>query len=144
MNVSPNFTLAEFTVSTKASKLGIYNQPDALTLENIKYTASKLELIRKLTNKPIVISSGYRSPVLNKAVKGARDSQHVLGQAVDINCPAFGNCTELFKAIYNSGIPYDQLILEYAPHGWVHVSFRENPRHQALVINESGTTVYKP
>ena len=95
-----------------------------------------LEPCRVHFGKPITISSGYRSPKLNRAIGGARGSQHSKGEAADIELVG-GNNWHLLQYIHDS-LPYDQLIAERMVKddpsaGWVHVSFRKgNNREQAL------------
>ena len=143
MYLSTNFQLDELTHSQTASRQGIDNTPDAATIERMKVTAYGLELVRKeLGNKPILISSGYRSPALNAAVGGRSSSQHILGQAVDFTCPAFGTPTEIVRRLVDSNIQFDQCILEFfdpvRKTGWVHISFSDRNRRHALVIDKSG------
>jgi uncharacterized protein YcbK (DUF882 family) len=52
---------------------------------------TKLEQLRKLTGRPLVVVSGYRCPVWNRAVGGARRSYHLTGQAADLK---YGYATE--------------------------------------------------
>jgi hypothetical protein len=142
INLSPHFTLAEFTVSQMAERLGIDNDPPAELMPALKRTAQGLEAVRlRLGMAPITITSGYRSLALNRALRSRDTSQHVKGEAADFICPRFGTPTEIVTALRNSGIEYDQLILEFAGkgRGWVHVSFADNPRHMALEIDASGT-----
>ena len=70
-------------------------------------------------------------------MSASKTSQHMTGQAADIIVPRFGNPTEVAAALRDSGIEYDQLILEFGR--WVHVSFGPKPRHQALIIDRAGT-----
>lgn len=142
MNLSPHFTLAEFTQSQTAVRLGIDNNPPSDVIENLKRTAMCLEAVRTYLGKPITISSGYRSPRLNKAVRGAAKSQHVTGHAVDFICPAFGTPAEIVKALLKAGTVFDQLILEFPPNGWVHMSVTDRPRKQALIIDRNGARAY--
>lgn len=143
MNLSEHFTLSEFINSQTASRLGIPNDPPVNLLLAIKSTAAGLEQVRSLLgNKPILISSAYRCPALNDAVHGQRASQHLLGEAADITCPAFGDVLKVMKTIATSTIPYDQLIQEFGYDGWVHISFSERNRRQALVIDSKGTRPY--
>jgi hypothetical protein len=90
---------------------------------------------------PITIKSGYRSLALNRAIGSKDTSQHIKGQAADFIAPRFGTPLEIVTALRDSGIAYDQLILEFAGkgRGWVHVSFADNPRNMALQIDASGT-----
>jgi hypothetical protein len=136
--LSTNFQLDELTHSQTASRQGIDNTPDAATIERMKVTAYGLELVRKeLGNKPILISSGYRSPSLNAAVGGRSSSQHILGQAVDFTCPTFGTPTEIVRRLVDSDIQFDQVIVEFSR--WVHISFSDRNRRHALVIDSKGS-----
>lgn len=136
--LSTNFTLEEMTDSQTAARQGIDNQPDPASLERLKATAYGMELVRKeLGNRPILISSGYRSAALNKAVGGAQGSQHLLGQAVDFTCPTFGTPAEIVRRLVDSDIQFDQVIVEFGR--WVHISFSDRNRRHALVIDRNGT-----
>ena len=140
--LSPNFTLDEFTNSQTAARLGIRNDPPADVYPTLKKTANGLELVRMLLGgKPILISSGYRSPALNSAVHGQSSSQHLAGEAVDFTCPQYGTPEQIVAAIAKSTIPFDQVILEFSR--WVHISFSSRNRRQALVIDDLGTRAYK-
>lgn len=138
MNLSPHFTLAEFVVSDTAARRGIENDPPADLLHALKRTAQGMEAVRvRLGGAPIIISSGYRCPALNAAVGGQPSSQHTRGEAADFIAPRFGSPTEVAAALRDSVVDYDQLILEFGR--WVHISFSQAPRHQALVIDARGT-----
>ena len=138
MNLSPHFSLAEMTVSQEAARRGIDNTPPPAVVEALKKTAQGLEAVRvRLGCAPIIVSSGYRSGALNAAIGGAKYSQHMTGQAADFLCPGFGSPGEVAAALRDSGIEYDQLILEFGR--WVHISFAPNPRRQALIIDRAGT-----
>jgi len=145
MNLSDNFSLAELTHSQTADRLGLPNVPGPTELAALRRTAQGLEAVRALVGKPIAVSSGYRAPLVNKAVGGKPTSQHTRGEAADITCPAL-NPALLMKAIVNSNrVQYDQCILEfYKPTGggWVHISFTDAPRRQALVIDATGARPY--
>lgn len=43
-----------------------------------------LEILRKTINKPVIVTSGYRTPEHNKKVGGAKYSYHMRGMAADI------------------------------------------------------------
>lgn len=138
MNLSPHFTLAEMTVSQTAARRGIDNTPPPEVLARLRKTAQGMEGVRVvLGGAPILISSGYRSPAVNSAVGGAKSSQHMTGEAVDFTAPRFGSVVEVFEAIRRSGIKYDQIIQEFG--SWVHISFSDKPRGQALIIDRNGT-----
>jgi zinc D-Ala-D-Ala carboxypeptidase len=136
--LSPHFTLDEFTVSETAERLGLSNDPPLEIVAAMKHTAMGLEGARmRLGGAPILISSGYRSPAVNKAVGGSANSQHMTGQAVDFIAPRFGTPRQIVDALADSDVPYDQCILEF--NRWVHLSFSDKPRRQALVIDRTGT-----
>ena len=139
--LSPHFDLVQLTYSETALKRGINNVPSKRTIERLKSLAAELEKIVRLLRHPIVISSGYRSKALNKAVGGSRMSQHIQGLAVDFTCKRFGSPYRICKTIVESKIQFDQLILEHgASKGvqWVHVSFSPKKRRQVLTICASG------
>ena len=143
MKLSPHFDLAEFTASQEAARRGIDNTPPPEVLDNLRRTAVGLEGIRILLGVPIIISSGYRSLELNRALGSKDTSQHRTGQAVDFTAPGFGGPRHVADRIIDAGIGYDQIILEYPTSpsgGWVHCSFvPEGARRQALLIDGSGT-----
>lgn len=130
------FTINELTKSSTASRLHINNTPSQEVKDNLnKLIDNVLDPLRELYGKPIIVNSGYRCPKLNKAVGGARNSQHLTGQASDIRTVA--NTKEsnkqLFDIIKNSKLPFDQLINEY-DFNWVHVSYGPRNRRQVLTI----------
>lgn len=136
--LSTNFTLDELTNSQIAERSGINNQPPDSMLPTLRQTCYGLELVRTLlNNKPLLISSGYRSPALNAAAGGKPGSQHLLGEAVDFTCPTYGTPEQIVRAILASSIPYDQVIQEFGR--WVHISFGPRNRRQALIIDKQGT-----
>lgn len=142
MMLSPHFSLAEFTVSDTAARKGIDNDPPIEVLAAMKRTATGLEAVRvRLGGAPIIATSGYRCLALNRAIGSKDTSQHIKGEAVDFIAPRFGTPTEIAAALRDSGIEYDQLILEFAGtgRGWVHCSFSHAPRRHALQIDASGT-----
>ncbi len=85
MKLSPNFSLEELTFSQVASRRGLNNTPSDKVKDNLERLAFFLEQIRKLFNKPLLISSGYRSREVNEAVGGSKTSQHCEGCAADFN-----------------------------------------------------------
>jgi zinc D-Ala-D-Ala carboxypeptidase len=141
--LTTHFTLEEFTDSQTAARQGIKNVPSADSQErkNIQRTAETMEKVRTLLGgKPILVSSGYRSPKVNAAVGGAKTSAHVHGLAVDFSCPGFGTplqiCRKLEPHMKDLGI--DQLIHEYTT--WVHLGLTGSaPRQMALTIDTKGT-----
>lgn len=142
MNLSTHFTLAELTASQMAVRRGIDNKPPGDIIKNLEHLALGLEGVRTLLGCPLIINSGYRSPALNTAVGGARDSQHKLGLAADFIAPGFGTPVQVARAIAASGLKFDQLICEGT---WVHVSFTADPRRQVLTATfKEGRVFYSP
>jgi zinc D-Ala-D-Ala carboxypeptidase len=143
--LSPHFSVSEFTQSQTAGRLNINNDLPIELYETAKRTALGLELVRlRLRSHPIHISSGFRCLALNSAVGSKSTSQHVKGEAVDFTCPTFGSVDQIVKAIIDSDIEYDQIISEFASNGggWVHISFSDANKKQALIIDSNGTRVY--
>lgn len=132
MFLSRNFTLEEFYKSDIAIDKKINNKIPLELMDNIDFTASGLERVRAfLYDNQIKINSGYRCPALNEAVGGSKNSQHILGQAVDFVCPNFGMSRDVFEFLKTpiKILGIDQLIREKS---WVHISFTKNPRYQIL------------
>jgi hypothetical protein len=142
MKLSDNFYLGEFTQSDTALRLGIQNIPSPSIMGNLKKLADGLEKVRELLGHPITVSSGYRSPTLNRAVNGSENSAHCLGYAADIKCWKFGTPDEMLEVIRDSGIEYDQLIAEGT---WLHISFAPAMRKQCLraLFDNKGKVTYK-
>ena len=132
MRLTPNFSLEQLTHSETAQRERIDNTPGPDIVENLRRLAEGLEQVRILTGFPLDISSAYRCPELNRRVGGAKTSQHTQGLAADFTCAAFGPPADIIKAICDSGIDFDQCILEYAK--WVHISFSKAPRGKVLSI----------
>lgn len=133
MRLSKNFTLEEMEASDTARRLGICNKAPSEVIKNLGYlTQNFLQPLRDKLGKAILILSGYRNELLNKRVGGSKTSQHRYGQAVDIQVIGMSPA-ELYLYIKQSGLDYDQLILEETKNAeWVHVSFTKHNRHQAL------------
>lgn len=153
MNLSKNLTLFEMTRSEVAKRKGVSNQPTPEHIANMIVLAEKVfEPIREHFGVPIYVSSGYRSAALNKKIGGVKNSQHLTGEAIDIDLSGHpSNITnkEVFNFIKDN-LNFDQLIAEYKEGndlGWVHVSYKAvgNQRKQILIATK-GTfgTKYSP
>lgn len=122
MKLSTHFTLAEMTVSQTAARRGLDNTPGADAIAALKLLCDRaLEPIRAHFDRPVIVTSGYRAPKVNKAIGGAASSQHCKGQAADFTVPGVSNI-DLARWIHRN-LQYDQLIAEYGETGWVHVSY---------------------
>ncbi|MEL6876349.1 MAG: D-Ala-D-Ala carboxypeptidase family metallohydrolase [Pseudomonadota bacterium] len=151
MKLSPHFHLSEFTASQTATRLMINNMPGPAEIAAMKLLCEKvLEPVRAQYERPVMISSGYRSAELNRALMGSRSSQHIKGEAADFEIPGVDNlgiCRWMEQRLN-----YDQLILEFyrrgqPASGWVHVSYREPYRNMELtarrvIRNGRRTTEY--
>ena len=139
MKLTKHFSLEELCKSQTAIRLGIDNlAKDENVIINLKTICENiLEPIRENYGIPFSPNSGYRSPKLNNAVGSSHKSQHLKGQAVDIEIPSIDNY-DLAQWIRNN-LNFDQLILEFyngqPSSGWVHVSFAEENRKQLLTFN---------
>lgn len=129
MDLSEHFTLEELVTSQIATRRRIDNRPAPAIVENLRRVAAVLELVRALVGRPVTVSSGYRSPALNAAVGGARESAHLQGLAADITVAGMAP-KDLAKAVITAGIEFDQLIYEGT---WVHIGLAAGtPRNQVL------------
>lgn len=128
-----NFKISEFINSDVALKYNINNMPDLNSLDNIlNLIIYCLQPLRNLLNKPILITSGFRSKDLNNKVGGVKNSQHLNGCAADFIVQSLKpkNIVEIIK---KSDIEFDQLINE--KNLWTHISFVKNKnRKQILYI----------
>jgi zinc D-Ala-D-Ala carboxypeptidase len=143
MKVGTFFTLDEFTTSQTAARLSISNNPSAKALDAIQALCLNiLDPLRGHLGRPIVVSSGYRSPALNKAVPGSSTtSQHCKGEAADILCPGL-TVADVIKVIRELELPFDQLLDEYG--SWTHVSYGPRNRREVLMVRrKKGEVVYR-
>jgi len=167
--LSSHFTLEEFVQSQTADRKGIDNTPPPEVVANLRTLAYGMESVRLvLGSRPISVSSGYRSELLERELtydsyvarckrRGIvvdlaswaeyfASKSHPKGEACDFICPSFGTPDKIMRAIVEFGaIEYDQLILEFPNSrtgGWVHISFNDRHRRQALVVDPTGTRSY--
>ncbi|WP_397416614.1 D-Ala-D-Ala carboxypeptidase family metallohydrolase [Phenylobacterium sp.] len=131
--LSPNFTLEELCVTQHRD---IDNRPPAQVIKTLRETARRMEGVRaELDDRVITVTSGYRSPELNRRVGGARTSAHLKGYAVDFNCHGFGDPARVCRALAAADLPFDQIIEEGS---WCHISFDPRLRRQVLTRTRSG------
>ena len=137
--ISKNCSYEEATRSNTAKRLGISNDPNDEQLESMKELATRIfEPLRAHLCIPIYISSFFRCDALNKAVKGSSNSQHVKGEAMDIDAHIFGGVTnkQIFEYIKDN-LEYDQLIWEFGNEDepdWVHVSYTSDRPNRKQII----------
>lgn len=154
-NISTNITYKQAIYSATAERFSINNTPTEAQLQNmIELAENVFEPLRKgLGDKPILVSSFFRSVALNKRIGGAKSSQHLCnnGAAIDLDNDAYPGLPSN-KEIANyikDNLDFDQVILEFPDDNWfpnwVHVSFsKNNNRRQVLVSRKfNGKTIYE-
>jgi len=151
MNLTENVSLKELTKSESATRFEISNEPTEEALSNLQKLATHiLQPVRDHFGKPLIITSGYRSPELCLKIGSTTTSQHTKGQAADFEIGGIAN-KDLSDWIHQN-LDYDQLILEFwkpedANSGWVHCSFKGeglNRKQYLRAFTENGKTKYEP
>ena len=136
--LTEHFTVEEFERSSTADRLGIVNRVPEALISNLRVLCEEvLEPLRAFAGRPIVISSGYRCPALNRAVGGAPESQHLRGEAADLSLPSTAEGREWMRWLMDN-TTFDQLIWEHDRHGshWIHVSCRaDTERNRNRVVS---------
>lgn len=131
--VGKYFTIEELCRSRTAEKLGIKNVPTEDIKKNMEVLIRELlDPVRESWGKPIRVNSGYRCPKLNKAVGGVPNSQHLKGEAADLNAGSRSLNKILYECIRKNH-EFDQLINE-SNYAWVHVSYVRHNRRQAFSL----------
>lgn len=123
MKLTEHFDLSEFTRSATADRLHIGNTIPEELIPNLRNLCEKvLEPLRRYANEPVIISSGYRCPELNRLVGGSINSQHLKGEAADIYCEEGIRLRQWYTWLLDN-TRFDQLIFETkgSTH-WIHVS----------------------
>ena len=145
--ISPHFSIEEFTASDTALRLGIDNTLPPELMANARATAMMLERIRahliymRGRPVPIILTSGYRCPELNRAIGSTDTSDHRQAMAADCRAPDFGApyevCTALAPVV--SLLNIGQLIYEFG--SWIHISTRipDKAVNRIITINKRGT-----
>ena len=151
MNLTENVSLKELTKSETATRFGISNEPNEEVIESLTQLAKNiLQPVRDNFGKPLIITSGYRSPEVCLKVGSTITSQHTKGQAADFEIGGLAN-KDLSDWIHQN-LDYDQLILEFwkpedPNSGWVHCSYKGeglNRKQYLRAITENGKTKYEP
>ena len=149
MQLSENFSLNELTKSQTATRKGIDNKPTSEQIENLK--SLSIHILQKIRNhyeRPVRVTSGYRSPELCVSIGSSVKSQHAKGEAADFEITGIDNFD---LAIWISkNLEFDQLISEFYTNqhpdsGWVHCSYKADGtnRKQCLTdYKENGKTRY--
>lgn len=138
MQLTTHFSLKELTKSQEATRTGLTEQfePNEEIIQNLKTLCEKvLQPLRDALKSSITVSSGYRCPKINKAIGGAKGSQHEKGQAADLEFYENGkeNNFRIAQEVLRSKIIFDQMILEYGTFErpeWIHISYDPNKKIQ--------------
>lgn len=156
IHLSQHYTLGEMT----KTGTGIPNIPSRVSIENLRNLCENwLEEMRYDYNtlyclkpgedyetshsvEPVIITSGFRSEDVNRAVGGSPSSNHLSGCAVDIRCAGFEQAvryaTILLDIADDTGQDYDELFIERKKGGryWLHFAVRpEDNRRKTGFIN---------
>lgn len=136
MQLSKNFNLDEFTQSDSAKRMGISNEPTPEVIANLQLLVTNvLQPLRTALGRSVTVSSGYRSPLVNKAVGGVKTSQHSEGKAVDIVVDGVVPY-DVVEVLLKLNIPFDQVINEF--NDWTHISFDQDiNRKQVLTAKKT-------
>lgn len=134
-----NFSYDELIASATAKRLGLDNRPTPEEKEKLRQLAEDiLQPIRDAWKSPIVVTSGYRSEAVNKAVGGVSNSQHRLGEAADIKIGGKERNRKLFNFIYKmiakGDIKVGQLIDEYS-YSWIHISLPRKGKENNQILH---------
>jgi len=149
-NLSENFTLEEFTRSDLAERWGWDNTPNDDQIEALRALCLMvLQPVRDWYEKPLVVNSGFRCATLNKAVKGAPNSQHMKGEAADVtvgyDSDGRGYLLPLMLYAIEAELPFDQAILYPGSH-FIHFSHKRpesgTNRREVLVKENGGYVSY--
>lgn len=151
--LTPNFSLAEFTRSDYAAAHGIDNSLPEELMDTALSTAQMAERVRTHLSTlagqavPVHVSSGWRCPKLDMAIRGRpKTGDHARMMALDFTAPAFGSPYEIAKALAPmiSTLGIGQLIYEH-PGGaeWVHISSRvpDKASNRVITIGPSGAAL---
>jgi len=141
MKLSRYFSLEEFLVSQTAERHGIDMTPSQDVIDNLQTLVSTcLQPLRDALGNVIYISSGYRPVEVNRLIGGSATSQHVYGNAADFSVVGM-TPFEVCNAVVNMELPFDQIILEFPPNGWVHLGVSNILRAQQLTAYRTGGKV---
>ena len=137
MKLTEHFTISEFVRSDTATNRHIDNTPTPEVIDNLRALCRNvLEPARVSFGSPIYITSGYRCPAINKAVGGKPTSQHLRGEAADLQVRGVENLRKLYRLIKDHGV-FDQLLYESNRSGvrWIHVSYKESGNRRQAIDN---------
>lgn len=137
MYIPKRFSLKEFLRSEVAERAGWTDVPSFNVVFNLSELCRLiLDPVALRYGKSVVVTSGWRSDRLNKAVGGVDSSQHKTGCAADIRPLLAGDIKELWNVVQTmideGSIVPDQVIY-YRRRKFIHISWDEYPRKQILI-----------
>ena len=147
--ISKHVSWKEGTYSRTGERLDLDNTPNEEQLKCMKAIAENIfEPLREWVGGPVKINSFFRGEPVNTAIGGSTRSQHMKGQAIDID-DTFKHKTnaEMFHFIKDN-LDFDQLIWEFGTDdnpNWVHVSYvthRDNRKKLTIAKKINGRTKY--
>ena len=147
--ISKHISYHEGTYSQTGVRKDLDNTPDDDQLKRMEEVAENLfEPLREWVGGPIKINSFFRGEPVNTAIGGSRKSQHMKGQAIDID-DTFGHKTnaEMYHYIKDN-LDFDQLIWEFGTDknpNWLHISWvshRPNRKKLTIAKKVNGKTKY--
>lgn len=146
------FSIRELTKSMNAVKRGIDNTPNAEQRQSlIDLVEHVLDPLRERWGAPIIVSSGFRNPTVNRLAGGVANSQHLKGEAADIHTvsDSRNDNMRLLRSLLSSDIEFDNVIAEnvdsYGRPDWIHVSYttkRKNRKLKTTMRKVNGKTKY--
>jgi hypothetical protein len=148
MKLSKNFSVAELSKSEAAARQGLDNTPSMAVIDNLQALVDNI--LQPVRDKfgPVVVTSGYRSPAVNRAIGGSATSDHTKGQAADFE--VLGMANKALAEWIKDNLKFTQLILEFPTKtdpnaGWVHCSYdKDDLKCQVLTaVRVNGKTVYR-
>lgn len=147
--ISPHISWREATHSNTALRRGLDNTPNEQQIRcMIDVATNVFEPLRKWVGGSIKINSFFRGRSVNKAIGGSKYSQHMRGQAIDID-DTYGYKTNVEMYHYiKDNLDYDQLIWEFGDDenpDWIHVSYvkhRRNRKKLTIAKRIDGKTRY--
>lgn len=147
MKLSKNFSVAELSKSEWATRNGVDNTPSMTVIDNLQQLVDNI--LQPVRDKfgPVVVTSAYRSPAVNKGIGGSATSDHTKGQAADFE--VMGMANKALAEWIRDNLKFTQLILEFPSKsdpnaGWVHCSYdKANLKCEVLTASKvGGKTVY--
>lgn len=150
IRLSANFMLHEMLVSPTAIAQRIPNNPTPIELSRLVESCENFFQKVREGLGPLKVTSGYRSLLLNQAIKGAKNSAHMSGYAMDCQ-PQKVSLQDAMRWLAQSQLKFDQAIFELGARreqttdDWLHLGWKQpvtKRQRQEMLIMENGT--YRP